>query len=48
LNKPKYEVRTLMELFALEPADIDEILEPLPLGKKRVLKKKITEQQREG
>jgi hypothetical protein len=45
--KPEYEVTTLMELFALEDADIDEILEGLPLAKRRALKKHI-KQDRDG
>jgi len=45
--KPEYEVTTLMELFALEDADIDEILEGLSLAKRRALKKHI-KQDRDG
>ena len=45
--KPEYEDTTLMELFALEDADIDEILEGLPLAKRRALKKHI-KQDRDG
>ncbi len=40
-NLPQYQVKTLPELFALEDQDIDEILEPLPLAKRRVIKKKV-------
>jgi hypothetical protein len=43
-NKPEYGVGTLRELFALEDADIDEILQALPLAKRRVLKKHINEE----
>ena len=39
--KPEYGVKTLMEMFALEDADIDEVLQGLPLGKRRALKKHI-------
>jgi len=39
--KPEYGVKTLMEMFALEDADIDEILQGLPLAKRRALKKHI-------
>ena len=45
--KPEYEVTTLLELFALEDADIDEILQGLPLAKRRVLKASI-KQDRDG
>ena len=45
--KPEYEVTKLLELFALEDADIDEILEGLPLAKRRALKKHI-KQDRDG
>ncbi len=40
-NKPEYGVSTLRELFALEDGDIDEILQALPMAKRRVLKKHI-------
>jgi hypothetical protein len=40
-NLPQYHVKTLLELFALEDQDIDEILEPLPLAKRRVIKRKV-------
>jgi len=43
-NLPQYQVSTLLELFALEDQDIDEILQTLPLGKKRVITKMIQEQ----
>ena len=43
-NLPQYQVKTLPELFALEDQDIDEILQTLPLGKKRVITKMIQEQ----
>ena len=36
--KPEYEVTKLLELFALEDADIDEVLQGLPLAKRKVLK----------
>jgi len=39
--KPEYGVKTLMEMFALEDADIDEVLQGLPLAKRRALKKHI-------
>jgi D-serine deaminase-like pyridoxal phosphate-dependent protein len=39
--KSEYGVKTLMEMFALEDADIDEILQGLPLAKRRALKKHI-------
>jgi hypothetical protein len=45
--KPEYEVTKLLELFALEDADIDEILQGLPLAKRRVLKSSI-KQDRDG
>ena len=45
--KPEYEVTKLLELFALEDADIDEILQGLPLAKRRVLKASI-KQDRDG
>ena len=45
--KPEYGVKTLMEMFALEDADIDEILQGLPLAKRRVLKASI-KQDRDG
>jgi hypothetical protein len=41
---PQYQVKTLLELFALEEEDIDEILSPLPLAKRRVINKRIQEQ----
>ncbi len=44
--KPEYGVKTLMEMFALEDADIDEILQGLPLAKRRVLKKHIKQDQK--
>jgi hypothetical protein len=39
--KPEYGVKTLRELFALEDEDIDEILQGLPLAKKKLLQKSI-------
>ena len=36
--KPEYGVKTLLELFALADADIDEVLQGLPLAKRKVLK----------
>ncbi len=44
--KPEYGVKTLMEMFALENADIDEILQGLPLAKRRALKKHIQQDQK--
>ena len=41
--KLEYEI-TIKGLFALEEEDIDEILAPLPLAKRRVIKKRIQEQ----
>jgi len=41
LDKPEFGVQTLKELFSLEDGDIDEILQPLPLAKRRLLKKAI-------
>jgi hypothetical protein len=43
--KPKYEVKTLRELFALDDGDIDEILQDLPLAKKKLIKKSIKQEQ---
>ena len=45
--KPEYGVKTLLELFALEDADIDEVLQGLPLAKRKVLKALI-KQDRDG
>ncbi len=45
--KPEYEVTTLLELFALEDQDIDEVLQGLPLAKRKVLKASI-KQDRDG
>ena len=42
--KPEYQITTHLELFALDDGDIDKILEPLPLGKKRFLKKAIMQE----
>jgi len=42
-SKPEYGVKSVQELLALEEQDIDEILEHLPLGKRRLLKKGIKE-----
>jgi len=39
--KPGIEVKDLRTLFALDPEDIDDILEGLPLGKRKVIKKSI-------
>ena len=38
-SKPEYGVKSVRELLALEEKDIDEILEHLPFGKRRLLKK---------
>eukprot|EP00802_Teleaulax_amphioxeia_P010741 Tamp_10770.p1 GENE.Tamp_10770~~Tamp_10770.p1 ORF type:complete len:428 (-),score=72.49 Tamp_10770:308-1591(-) len=43
-NKPEYGVKTLRELFALEEGDINEVLQPLPLAKKRLLKMHIQDE----
>ena len=43
--KPEYEVKTLRELFALDDGDIDEILQDLPLAKKKLIKKSIKQEQ---
>ena len=40
-SKPEYGVKSVRELLALQDKDIDEILEHLPLGKRRLLKKGI-------
>ena len=37
--KPGIAVKTLRSLFALDPEDIDEVLEGLPLATRRVVKK---------
>ena len=43
--KPEYEVKTLQELFALDDGDIDEILQDLPLAKRKLIKKSIKQEQ---
>ena len=45
--KPEYEITTLLEMFALENQDIAEVLQGLPLGKRKVLKM-LVKQERDG
>ena len=45
--KPEYGVKTLLELFAIADPDIDEVLQGLPLAKRKVLKALI-KQDRDG
>jgi len=39
--RPGIEVKNLRALFALDPEDIDDVLEGLPLGTRKVIKKSI-------
>jgi hypothetical protein len=43
--RPGIEVKDLRTLFALDPEDIDDVLEGLPLGKRKVIKKAIQAEQ---
>jgi len=45
--KPECGVKTLLELFALDDTDIDEVLQGLPLAKRKVLKM-LVKQERDG
>jgi hypothetical protein len=37
MNAIGFEITTCRELFCMEPADIEEILKPLPVGKRRAM-----------
>ena len=43
--RPGIEVKNLLTLFALDTEDIDEILEGLPLGMRKLIKKKWQSEQ---
>ena len=43
--RPEIEVKDLLTLFALDPEDIEKVLEGLPLGKRKVLIKHIQSEQ---
>ena len=45
LAKPEYRVYSLKILFALNGEDVDEILQGLPLGERRLIKKAIDVEQ---